>query len=265
MSWLYSQALVEEYLGDICLDGEQSVQSNGKPIQQAYCAPDKMTDFLKVSQSGMMFKPLTENLGEELLMSYLEDFHARTFPQQEKAQELKVNEAECGEKWQGSFAKYDQNLSMWKTPQCLLGGDWEKFLEIWPTWGSMRNGECWQRQTLGLNTTEREFGLLPDGVKFFHTPTTGADGGSNSRKALKKRKEAIWPTPTTPSGGGKCRRFWGAQKRYQEWNLHSIFNQSEPVRMVDGVANRLDRLKALGNGQVPQVAAIAWELLNERL
>ena len=204
MSWLFSQALVEEYLGDICLDGEQSVQLNGKPIQQAYCAPDKMTNFLKVSQSGMMFKPLTETLGEELLMSYLEDFHARTLAQQEKAQELTENGQECGKKWQGSFAKYDQNLSMWKTAQCLLAGDWEKFSEIWPTWGSMRNGECWQRQTLGLNTIEKESGLLPDGVRFFHTPTTGADGGSNSRKALKKRKEAIWPTPTTPSGGGNA-------------------------------------------------------------
>jgi hypothetical protein len=35
--------------------------------------------------------------------------------------------------------------------------------------------------------------------------------------------------------------------------------------MVDGVASRVDRLKAVGNGQVPQVAAIAWELLIERL
>jgi hypothetical protein len=26
MSWLYSQVLVEEYLGDISLDGEQCVQ-----------------------------------------------------------------------------------------------------------------------------------------------------------------------------------------------------------------------------------------------
>jgi DNA (cytosine-5)-methyltransferase 1 len=64
---------------------------------------------------------------------------------------------------------------------------------------------------------------------------------------------------------GKCRRFWGAQKRYQEWDLHSIFNQPEPLRMADGVASRVDRLKAIGNGQVPQVAAIAWKLLNERL
>jgi hypothetical protein len=90
MSWLISQAMmenygnlhslqerVEEYLGDICLDGEQSVQLNAKPTQQAYLSQDKMTKYSRLSRFGMMFKPLTEHLGEELLMSYLEDFRAR--------------------------------------------------------------------------------------------------------------------------------------------------------------------------------------------
>jgi hypothetical protein len=31
------------------------------------------------------------------------------------------------------------------------------------------------------------------------------------------------------------------------------------------VACRLDRLKAIGNGQVPLCAATAWKLLSERL
>jgi hypothetical protein len=45
-------------------------------------------------------------------------------------------------------------------------------------------------------TKERESGYVPNNENFFHTPnTTGLDGGSNSRKALKKRMEA-WPTPT---------------------------------------------------------------------
>jgi hypothetical protein len=78
MSWLYSRALVEEYLGASCLDGEPSVQSNGSHTQQAYCAPDKMTAFSKVSRFGMTFKPLTESLGEELLTLYLAGFHAKT-------------------------------------------------------------------------------------------------------------------------------------------------------------------------------------------
>ncbi len=203
MSWLFSQVLVEEYLGASCLDGEQSVQSSGSHTQQAYCAPDKMTAFSKVSRFGMMYKPLTENLGEELLMSYRVVFHAKTSLPQAKEQGLTESGQECGKKWQGSFAKYDQSSCSWKTAQCSLIEDLTEFSQTWPTWGSMRNGECWERQTSGLNITEREFGLLPDNEKFFHTPTTGSSGGSNSRKAMQKRG-VIWPTPTTPSGGGNA-------------------------------------------------------------
>ena len=78
MSWLFSQALVEEYLVDTFLDGEQSAPLSGSNTQQAYCAPDKMTVFSRLSQFGMMYKPLTESRGEELLMSYLAGFHAKT-------------------------------------------------------------------------------------------------------------------------------------------------------------------------------------------
>ena len=200
MSWLFSQALVEEYLGESCLDGEPSVQSNGNHTQQAYCSPDKMTEYSRLSRFGMMFKPLTETLGVELLMLYRAAFHAKTSLPQEKEQALTESEVECGKKWQGSFAKYDPNLSLWKTAQCSLIEDLTEFLQTWPTWGSMRNGECWERQTLGLNTIEKEYGLLPDNERFFHTPTTGSSGGSNSRKAMQKRG-VIWPTPTTPTGG----------------------------------------------------------------
>jgi DNA (cytosine-5)-methyltransferase 1 len=35
----------------------------------------------------------------------------------------------------------------------------------------------------------------------------------------------------------------------------------EHLRVDDGVADRMDRFKALGNGQVPAVAALAWNLL----
>jgi hypothetical protein len=203
MSWLFSQALVEEYLGDTCLDGKPSALLSGSNTQQAYCAPDKMTVFSRLSRFGMTYKPLTENLGEELLTLFREDFHARTSAQQEKVQELTENEAECGEKWRASFTKYDPDTSSWKTHQCSLLGGLDEFLETWPQWGLMRDGECWEQRTLEQTIRGTGFGLSPDNVSAFHTPnTTGLDGGSNSRKALRART-TMWPTPRTITGGAE--------------------------------------------------------------
>jgi hypothetical protein len=161
MSWLYSRVLVEEYLGENCSDGEPSVQLNGNHIQLAYCAPAKMTDFSRLSRFGMTYKPLTEDRGEELLTLYLAGFHAKTSRQQEKAQELKESDQECGSTWRGSFAKYDQDSSLWRTHQCSFLGDLEPFSETWPQWGLMRDGECWEQRTLEQTIRGTESGLSP--------------------------------------------------------------------------------------------------------
>jgi hypothetical protein len=58
----------------------------------------------------------------------------------------------------------------------------------------MQNGALYPQQTLVRTISVKESGLEPNNETFFHTPnTTGMDGSSNSRKALKKRLE--WPTP----------------------------------------------------------------------
>jgi len=41
--------------------------------------------------------------------------------------------------------------------------------------------------------------------------------------------------------------------------------ESSIFRMDDGLAHRVDRLAAIGNGQVSAVAAAAWRLLTEEL
>jgi hypothetical protein len=195
MSWLFSQVLVEEYLGDICLDGELSAPLSGNNTQQAYCAPDKMTKFSRLSRFGMTYKPLTEDRGEELLTLYLEDFRAKTLAQPDEAQELTESDQECGNTWQGSLARLDPNTSLWRTAQCSLLEDLELSLQTFPRWGLMQNGALYPLQMLVQTINVKEFGLEPNNETFFHTPnTTGMDGGSNSRKALKKRKQML-PTP----------------------------------------------------------------------
>ena len=210
MSWLFSQALVEEYLGDISLDGEQSVQSNGNPIQLAYLSQDKMKKYSRLSRFGMMFKPLTENLGQELLMSYLEDFHVKTSALLEGGGELLEAEVPCGNKWRELLATYDPNSCLWKTAQCSLLEDLEQSLEIWPKWGSMRNGECYRQPMLAQTILEKESGFWPtpntlEGLKpkkierIMEYNQKARPGRSyaamNLREQVAYGKQPIWPSP----------------------------------------------------------------------
>lgn len=50
-------------------------------------------------------------------------------------------------------------------------------------------------------------------------------------------------------------------------NFSGKWWRSEPGmgRVVNGMANRMDRIACLGNGQVPSVAAFAWNILFERI
>jgi len=206
MSWLFSQALVEEYLVDTSLDGEQSVQLSGSHTQQAYCAPDKMTVFSRLSRFGMTYKPLEESRGEELLTLYRAGFPAKILAQLEKEQALTESAAECGEKWHASFTKYDHDMFLWKTHQCSLLEDLEPFLETWPQWGLMRNGECWEQQTLAHHTKGTGFGL-------WATPAAsdGQRGGTITDKMTGQslpqmvNTPAKWPTPcaTDYKGSGQ--------------------------------------------------------------
>jgi hypothetical protein len=194
MSWLFSQVLVEEYLGDTSSDGEQSAPLNGNPTQQAYCAPDKMTDFSRLSRFGMTYKPLTESRGEDLLTLYLEDFRAKTSQQQEREMAWKESDQECGDTWRGWLAKYDHDTSLWKTPQCSLLGEEQESLEILPKWGMTVNGLLWELQTLEPTTSGTECGLWasPNARDW---KDSGASQGN--RKSPNLGTQVHWPTPVT--------------------------------------------------------------------
>jgi hypothetical protein len=201
MSWLFSQALVEEYLVDTSLVGEQSVQSNGKPTQQAYCAPDKMTGFSRLSRFGMTFKPLTENLGDKLLMLYLEDFHAKTSLPLGGGGGTVEKQTEMGDKWHGWLAKYDHSTSLWKTPQCSLLEEELESLETLPKWGMTVNGLLWEQPMLMPHTRETECGLSENWPTPVHSE---ARQGLQIRREGKKGTQTslstavlTWPTPRT--------------------------------------------------------------------
>jgi hypothetical protein len=217
MSWLFSQALVEEYLGENFSDGEQSVPSNGSHIQQAYLQPDKMTKFSRVSRFGMTFKPLTESRGEELLTLYLAAFHAKTSQLQEKEMDLTEKEAECGEKWHGLLAKYDQDTHSWRTVQCSLLEDLNESLQTLPRWGMTVGWELYLLPTLVQTIDENESGLSEK----WATPTTMDKLPPKSETALLREATVARP------GRSKPANLRDQVSNMEKWSTPTAHNSKE--------------------------------------
>jgi hypothetical protein len=200
MSWLFSQALVEEYLGENFSDGEQSVQSSGNSTPQAYCAPDKMTAFSRLSRFGMTYKPLTASRGEELLTLYLAGFPVRTSQLRGGGGGSTENEAECGEKWHGLLARYDQDTHLWRTVQCSLLEDLNESLQTLPQWGMTVGGELYLLPTLVQTIDAKESGF---------THVWGTPKAQDSRHALRDRgKGNLGEQVSGLHNGGKLNPTW---------------------------------------------------------
>jgi hypothetical protein len=206
MNSLYSQEQVEAFSEESYSGGTQSAPLNGNLIPQAYCAPDKMTDFSRLSRSGMTFKPLMENLGEELLTLYLEASLAKTSVQQGKGQELKVNDQVCGNTWPESSEKFSQLMFLQKIPLCSALEDSVLSSKTLPRWGMMLNGECYPQPKLALITNENVCGSsqkwpTPDancgqrGSQPNWTPTrkSGHPAQYTINQAV---RDSLFPTPT---------------------------------------------------------------------
>ena len=249
MSWLFSQALVEEYSEDISSAGEPSVQSSGNPTQLAYLPPDRMTAFSRLSRFGMTFKPLTGSLGQNVLTSFLEDFPARTSQQQEVETASKERDPECGHTWLELLARFDPATFMWKTPQCSLLEDYTEFSETCPKWGLMQDGVLYQQQSAAPPHRRDRIWILANS-RGIRLQGREVQHGSLQKPEVRKDQPDY------------RHRVWGeavSLVSVDDWKSFA----GKFFRVDDGLASRVDRLKSIGNGQVPAVAATAWRLLND--
>lgn len=248
MSYIFSRALVEEYLEASCSDSAPSAPSSSNPIPQAYCSPDKMTAYSRLSRFGMTYAPLTDDRGAALLTWYLEASRARTFQPQEKAPALTAPAPASGGKCTELSMRYDRNSHSWKTHLCLWDEDLPESSVILPKSGTMRNGLCWERTMWEPRTSESASGYLhmiptPTACNAPHQGDVRGDGelSENERPGSQGNYHA------GRAETNDCGEWWSAEP--------------DVGRVAHGVAGRVDRIKAIGNGQVPAVAATAFRVL----
>jgi len=288
-------------LGENSLDGEQFALLNGNPIQQAYCAPDKMTAFSRLSRFGMTFKPLMESHGQELLTLYLEDFHAKTLAQAGKGAGI---DGERSGMWREmariirevrpKFVFVENSPMLTSRGLGVVLGDLASmgFDARWGVLGAADVGANHQRDRIWIVAKWR--GQLS------HAQHHRIRRWEQQQESIKKETRALANTRCQLRSKGNTTEL---DSKTQIWSASTIYDQSsskrqipnansaqrqgmqqperkkqeyayasdscwwevEPNvgRMADGVAAGVDRLKAIGNGQVPLCAATAWRILSE--
>ena len=161
MSYIYLQEQEGGSWEECSSDTPRFVLWKLNPIADESCSNGNETASCQSSQFGMMSAPLTESLGEEKSMSFAEVSHAKTSALQEAGQDSAESEADCGQKWPESLAKYDLDSRSWKTHQCLLFEDSTECLETFPRWGMTQGGELWELPMLAHLIEENGSGSLP--------------------------------------------------------------------------------------------------------
>lgn len=213
MSWHFSRALEAGFSAANCSAGEPSQQWKSMPSAPDDSCSDKMKGTWHRSPFGTMYVPSTDGHGAALLTWFQQASRARTSAPQELAQALMVSAPAYGAKWHALPAKFDLSSSGWKTAHSLWEEDLPWSSVILPSWGCMRDGECWEPMTLALPTSESACGFLP-------TPTrTDANGRTyhysrgDKTKAVPSLVGVVKLLPTPAASDWKGQYTWETVKR----------------------------------------------------
>lgn len=222
MSWLFSQALAEEFSAATCSDGKQYAQLNVMPTPHRFSRNDKMMEFSDLSRFGLTCAVLTESHGEELLTSFLEASRVRHLA---KHQEEESQRKTCGLKCRESSQRSSQDLSLQKTyPETPLQTQQLTSLE----WVTRPERLICPRKTWVQTIYGKDFGYL-------HTPTTKANYSAESMQKWESARNFTTvfgvPTPQNqswlmgfPSGWTDIESL--EMHKFQSWlQLHSPFLQ----------------------------------------
>lgn len=203
------------------------------------------------------------------------------------------------------LARYDRSACSWRTSAACLPLEMEqpsaKSWPIWPTWGSMRNGACFQRpawapriSVSASSSSEAARWTSPASADAWTAGLASTQQVPGSKHSVNLSQEVVdWPTPSTrdhkSERGGAHHEALQQASGSDALGLHRAFAPCptdadwrdieahlypaiEPGLRVlaNGLAlvvdaARADQLRAIGNGVVPLQAATAFTVLNRRL
>jgi DNA (cytosine-5)-methyltransferase 1 len=104
------------------------------------------------------------------------------------------------------------------------------------------------------DSPQRQRNKCPIGIQTGHPIIDGNNSQSNVGDSKITRFSSCF------EGQGEGQPWRASIGSSQWWEIEPPLD-----RVANGMADRVDRLKAIGNGQVPLCAATAWQLLTERL
>jgi hypothetical protein len=139
MSWLYSRALVEEYLGGNFLDGEQSALLKWEQYPASVLCARQNDGLLPPFPIWDDVQTFDGNPWRGIV-----DVVSGGFPctdisaLQAEAQGLTEKVPQCGITWRGWLAKFDPDSYSWKTAQCSFIEESGECLETFPASGMTR-------------------------------------------------------------------------------------------------------------------------------
>ena len=291
MSWHCSLELVEAFSqANVWVTGSCVRWKKIRIAERSLCG-GKKTTASPSSPSGMTLTPSTGTPGMALSMSFLLASHAKDSPLQESNLE-QTTPATSGPPPQGSSEKYVQAELFSKTYQESESTS-ESWPETLPIWGSIVNGELSQLEKPELDILGKDGGSWP--TPNAHEPRLGYQDRSKGKKGSQKSLTTIVVDDNGgPEKGTRLNPDWVEwlmgwpigwtsldfinldMKRW--WNYSMIteparYWEDDPAdipvgmkyhtpRLTTKKEYRAERLKALGNGQVPQQAELAWKVLS---
>jgi hypothetical protein len=240
-----SQEQEEASLEEFCSDGEPYAQLNLMPTQHKFSRNDKMMDALSLSRFGLTLNLLTEEDGEAVLMSFLEDFPVRTYQQQDEEQELTEADQASGSRWQELSLRYDLDSRSWRTHLCL----WDEALPwssvILPRWGMTVSGVLFQHPTAErpISGTGSGLWLTPRA-----TDTGKGEGNHTFLKRMGDRTDKCaqslaaqvnnpktWPTP--PASDNRDRGNLGSPATLRRKEKGKQISLGQSVSDISGALN----------------------------